>query len=46
MPMQKQPTVVGLKVCHEAIVQEGTRNVTLVNCFRELSFSSFPAEVY
>ena len=41
--MQKLPAVVGLKVCHEAIVQETTRNVTMVNCFRELSFASFPA---
>ena len=32
--MQQHPTVVGLKVCHEAIVEETTRNVTLVNCFR------------
>ena len=41
--MQKHPTVVGLKVCHEAIVEEKSRNVTLVNCFRELSFAAFPA---
>ncbi|GEM_PF-2017797 len=42
--MQKPPTVAGLKVCHEAIVQEKTRNVTLVNCFRKLHFASFPTE--
>ena len=41
--MQKLPSVVGLKVCQQAIVQEETRNVTLVNCFRDLSFRSFPA---
>lgn len=41
--MQKHPTVVGLKVCHEAIVEERSRNVTLVNCFRGLSFAAFPA---
>lgn len=40
--MQKLPTVVGLKVCHEAIVEEKTRNVTLVNCFRKLRFDQFP----
>jgi hypothetical protein len=43
--MQRQPTVVGLKLCQHAIVQEGTRNVTLVNCFRNLSFAEFPAQV-
>lgn len=42
--MQKQPTVVGLKVCQHAIVQEKTRNVTLVNCFRKLQFAEFPTE--
>ena len=41
--MQKPPTVVGLKVCHEAIVEEATRNVTLVNCFRKRLFAEFPA---
>ena len=40
--MRKQPTVVGLKVCQHAIVQEKTRNVTLVNCFRHLRFADFP----
>jgi hypothetical protein len=43
--MQRQPTVVGLKLCEHAIVQEGTRNVTLVNCFRKRSFAAFPAQV-
>lgn len=42
--MQRQPTVVGLKLCQQAVVQERTRNVTLVNCFRKLVFRSFPAE--
>ncbi len=41
--MQQQPNVVGLKLCEQPIVQEGTRNVTLVNCFRKLSFAEFPA---
>jgi Family of unknown function (DUF6941) len=41
--MQRRPTVVGLKVCETAIVQEKTRNVTLVNCFRKLSYPTFPA---
>jgi Family of unknown function (DUF6941) len=42
--MQRRPTVVGLKVCETAIVQEKTRNVTLVNCFRKLSYAAFPAQ--
>ncbi len=41
--MKQQPIVVGLKVCEQAIVQEGTRHVTLVNCFRKLAFEEFPA---
>src|SRR5580698_7092978 len=43
MGMQKQPTLVGLKLCQHAIVEENTRHVTLVNCFRKLSFAVFPA---
>src|SRR5262245_7029813 len=37
-------SVVGLKMCQQANVQEGTHNVTLVNCFRWLSFATFPAQ--
>jgi len=33
-----------LKLCQHAIVEETTRNVTLVNCFRKLPFAAFPAE--
>ena len=43
--MIKLPTVIGLKLCQQAIVEEKTRNVTLVNCLRELSVASFPARI-
>ena len=42
--MHQQPNVVGLKLCQQAIVEESTRNVSLVNCFRRLSFAVFPAK--
>lgn len=43
--MQQQPIVVGLKLCQHGIVEEKTRNVTLVNCFRRLPFAVFPTDV-
>jgi Family of unknown function (DUF6941) len=42
--MQQRPNVVGLKLCQQAIVQKDTHNVTLVNCFRKLSFARFPGQ--
>ena len=41
--MIQRPNAVGLKVCQQAIVEERTRHVTLVNCFRKLTFATFPA---
>lgn len=41
--MIQPPILVGLKVCHEAIIEETTKRVTLVNCFRRLEVSSFPS---
>lgn len=40
--MADGPIAVGLKLCQHAIVEEKTRHVTLVNCFRKLSFADFP----
>ena len=42
--MQRQPIAIGLRLCQHAIVEEKTRNITLVNCFRKLTFATFPAE--
>jgi hypothetical protein len=42
--MAQIPTVIGLLVCEKAIVEEGTKNVSLVNCFTRLKLGVFPAE--
>jgi hypothetical protein len=42
--MLQRPNVVGLKSCQQVIVEEHTHNVTLVNCFRNMSFAQFPAQ--
>jgi hypothetical protein len=34
---------VGLLLCKETIIQEGTKNITLVNCFTQLSVDAFPS---
>jgi len=41
--MIQLPNAVGLKLCQQAIVEETTRNVTLVNCFRRLRVTTFPS---
>jgi hypothetical protein len=41
--MVQPPILVGLRVCHEAIVEESTKRVTLVNCFQRLAVPSFPS---
>jgi hypothetical protein len=42
--VSQRPTVVGLPVCEQVVVEEGTKNVTLVNCFTALKVSKFPSE--
>ena len=37
------PTAIALILCEKAVVEEGTRNVTLVNCFAKLSPTDFPS---
>lgn len=41
--MIQPPIPVGLKVCTEAIVEDTTKRVTLVNCFQRLAVPSFPS---
>jgi hypothetical protein len=36
------PNAVGITLCREVIVEEGTKNVTLVNIFMRLTAKSFP----
>lgn len=40
--MVPPPIVLGLTICEKAIVEEGTRNVTLVSTFTKLRVDSFP----
>ncbi len=42
--MIQRPNAVGLLLCQQAIVEEHTRNLTLVNTFRHLVLDSFPSE--
>lgn len=42
--MAQIPTVIGLLVCEQAIVEAQTYNVTLVNCFTFRKIESFPSE--
>jgi len=37
------PVVLGLTVCEKAIIEEGTKNVTLVNAFTRLVVEEFPS---
>ncbi len=42
--MSQRPVVLGLLVCEQVVVEEGTRNVTLVNCFTKRKAERFPTE--
>jgi hypothetical protein len=37
------PIAVGLFICQQLIVEERTRNITLVNCFMTLNCEGFPS---
>jgi hypothetical protein len=41
--MIRRPIAVGLLLCQEVIVEERTRNVTLVNSFGRLGLKTFPS---
>jgi hypothetical protein len=41
--MIQRPNAVGLFLCQQAVVEERTRNSSLVNRFRQLSCASFPS---
>ena len=40
--MSQRPLVVGLLLCESLIVEEGTHNVTLVNCFTNEKGEAIP----
>jgi hypothetical protein len=42
--MSQRPMVLGLLICEQVIIEEQTRNVTLVNCFTRLKAAQFPTE--
>lgn len=42
--MSQRPAAVGLLVCEQVIVEEGTQNVTPVNSFRRRIVQKFPSE--
>lgn len=40
--MIQRPTAAGLLLAEKAVIEEKTRNVTLVNCFGHLTYREFP----
>jgi hypothetical protein len=44
--MLQRPTAVGVLLCEQVIVEEGTKNLTLVNSFSRRTVRSFPAEPF
>jgi len=41
--MVPTPVALGLNVCEKIVVEEGTKNVTLVNCFSKMFVDGFPS---
>src|SRR5712692_6122829 len=41
--MVPPPNVLGLALCEKVIVEEGTKNITLVNCFTKMFVEAFPS---
>ena len=42
--MSQRPAAIGLLVCEQVIIEEGTQNVTPVNSFRRRIVQQFPTE--
>ncbi len=42
--MAQIPTAIGLLVCEKSVVEEGTKNITLVNCFSIQKVQRVPSE--
>ena len=44
--MIQRPVAIGLTLCEQVIIEEGTRRVTLVNCFTRHTVERFPSETF
>ena len=42
--MAQTPVAVGLMLCEKVIVEEGTRNFSLINCFTQRTVKRLPSE--
>ena len=42
--MIQSPVAIGLTICEQVIVEEKTRNITLVNCLTRLRVQEAPSE--
>lgn len=43
--MNHRPVAIGLVLCEQVILEEGTHNVTPVNCFNNRGLDDFPGEI-
>jgi hypothetical protein len=43
--MNHRPVAIGMVLCEQVIVEEGTHNVTPVNCFNNRGIDDFPGEI-
>ncbi len=43
--MKRRPVAISLSLCEQIIIEENTRNVTLVNCFTHRRVASFPSDL-
>jgi hypothetical protein len=41
--MSPLPVVLGLTICEKIIVEEGTKNLTLISTFNKINVDSFPS---
>jgi hypothetical protein len=41
--MSPPPVVLGLTICEKVIIEEGSKNVTLVSTFNKLNIEEFPS---
>jgi hypothetical protein len=41
--MKQRPVAIGLLVCEQVVIEEGTRNATLVNCFTHRRVKEIPS---
>ena len=44
--MSQIPTAIGILVCEQVVIEEGTRNVTPVNCFHLRRVDRFPSKPF